>query len=300
MTCFRLIHISDLHFATRPYILNSSFIYRSDLPGDPRVKASYELLQSSHDEDVVRRLRRFLSARVRSSAVEDHFDLVVVSGDLAATGLRSHLQVARGFIEGTASLPIEAQHHVAHCGVPSRKIFLMPGNHDRFKPAHPITKRIAEALEPGGVEFDVVFGDFWPSSADTVAKCKIGDCERKVVARCLPGKPGLCVVAADFCLRHEDDAEGIWNLRPFAYAGQGRVYKEVLDAIVDTTKTFQSQQPPTAVIWMIHFPPLLPTELATLEQWKRLIGAKHVIKAAKDAQVGLILAGHIHKDRMSI
>jgi hypothetical protein len=306
MAQFRLIHISDLHFATQPHIVNKL----RDKPGDPTAKHSRRCLQTSHDEEAVRRLVVFLKQRFSGS--KEDADLVLISGDLAATGLKSHLQVASGFIFGVHLLTPEAQQHTVHCGISTDELFLMPGNHDRYKPEHWTTRTVAEALEPGGVEFDRVFKEAWPAPKDDAIAVPVQSpetgtaihtCTRRVIARRVPGGqnvgPPLYVIAADMCLVHEDDAEGTWNGRPYAYSGQGRAIKQIIEAMVELTQRVQRGEPPGAVIWMIHFPPTLEAELRWADRWLRLIGAKHVVAAAKGANVGVILSGHLHVDLTS-
>lgn len=72
------------------------------------------------------------------------------------------------------------------------------------------------------------------------------------------------------------------------YLGQGRAYPDLVEALCDRTRGLEA----TAVVWSLHFPPdnAVPSSL-------RLLDGEHVLAAAKDVGVEVLLAGHLHEFR---
>ena len=290
---FRIIHISDLHIASKANIVSRFF----GSNGDPDVKAYKDFLQTSHDKDATESLAGFLTLQCRNESV----DLVLVSGDVAAAGLHQHLEMAQSFLIDPDELGREERSDMPYCGVPKDHLMFMPGNHDRFQPQHFTTRTMAEAIEPDGILFDDVFAGQWISPDDQVGQIIVGRSHRNIVAKKITNKsgigPDLYVISADFCLTSIDEAEGIGERLPFAYAGQGLAHKEVIADLVKLTKEIQSKEYPNIVIWVSHFPPFLEKELDADKRNLRLIGAKYLREAAEKNGIGIILSGHLHADK---
>src|SRR5947209_20602223 len=85
MDTFRLLHVSDFHFAVCPRMIEFP-----DTPAALQVLAvgRGHLGPSSHDPDLAEAAARFLYRQ------PNRFDLVLVTGDLATTGHPADLAVA--------------------------------------------------------------------------------------------------------------------------------------------------------------------------------------------------------------
>jgi 3',5'-cyclic AMP phosphodiesterase CpdA len=200
-------------------------------------------------------------------------DSVLITGDIATTGLDYDLERALQFIEGkpdahdarvTFGFPT-----ISGAGLP---ILLLPGNHDRYKL---LLRRLGYA--PGSRKFHQMFGRHWQGDVKTSSITKGG----LVVG----------VIAADFSLRKWRDAE--WpDVVVNSYA-QGKVYSDILDELVDATDTFHANNAgadSVFVIWAAHFPPLS----TNTESYMKLVGGEQVVHSANECGVSLILSGHTH------
>ena len=108
----------------------------------------------------------------------------------------------------------------------------MPGNHDRFA---------NRRGTPGGNNFERMFSNYWKEK-NRVSGKQFKDRN---------GRDDWAIFFADFSLREALDA-------PICAAGQGVVYKDVLDELVARTKAVKSNNKFTVVIWVSHFPPVAP------------------------------------------
>src|SRR5947209_5302025 len=121
MTCFRLLHLSDLHIAVKPREIG--FPDRRYAPYFPNGKV--RLIKCSSWDP---RLGDNILARLVES--RDLLDAVLITGDLATTGEQEDLGRAREFIDSLRRL---AQTAPPGGGPPRQpKIIVLPGNHDRF------------------------------------------------------------------------------------------------------------------------------------------------------------------------
>jgi hypothetical protein len=148
-----------------------------------------------------------------------------------------------------------------------RPIFVLPGNHDRFH---------TNLGEPACTNFEKTFTTNWAQN---------GQCVRHVVFE--KTRARLAIVCADFCLRHEDDAEG--QPRWISRFGQGRAYEDTLHELRERTTKLQHSSKPTAVAWAVHFPPM-----GEPSSRHKLLNGISLIEAAEQLGIAVMLAGHFH------
>jgi len=61
---------------------------------------------------------------------ESRLNAIIITGDLATTGLEPDLEKARAFLEGDPDVAPEFDQTIAHVKLP---VFVLPGNHDRYQ-----------------------------------------------------------------------------------------------------------------------------------------------------------------------
>jgi 3',5'-cyclic AMP phosphodiesterase CpdA len=257
------LHISDLHISKNPHLRQ----LQRRTPGNFYDAVRQGTYAASHGNGKLKALTDLVHDK-RSS-----LDAVVITGDIATTGLDYDLERALRFVEG----PPDAHDARVSSGFPTiggagLRIFLLPGNHDRYKL---LLRRFGYA--PGSRKFHQMFSNHWQGDVKTSSIVK--------------GDLAVGIIAADFSLRKWRDAE--WpDVVVNSYA-QGRVYSSILDELVDATDTFRTDNAGANVvfiIWAVHFPPLS----TNTESYMKLIDGDQLIASANDCEVSLILSGHTH------
>ena len=263
MTTFRLLHVSDLHIAEEPDqwdIVSAYRLFRKWELSSALQRARLPwVTPSSYDRDLARAVARF------AKTYAEKVDVILVTGDIATTGLAADLRTAHQFISASPARGSRSINNFPTLNSSRLPIFLLPGNHDRFGSSY--------TASPNDRRFDTVFSAFWPSGAGV----SVNYVRRRNEA--------LCVIAADFTLERRDDAHsiaGVW--------GQGRVYASRLRSLVQATVHARTQQPEPAVVWAIHFPPVS----SDVEPALSLIDGRAVAVAARLHNVPFIFAGHVH------
>lgn len=282
---FRLCHISDLHFSTVMDRLNglevadtararSGWVMSQLLKGNP-YKPSYP---STFRVDVALKLLRALADEQKRG----HADGLIVTGDLATTGLDADLLTAKNYFSGDVPpqwLPVgKCPSLLDGDGV----VITLPGNHDRYE---------GVALMPGGRRFEQHFGRSWdfdrgnacdPYAVTGPSRVRTCVLEKK------DQKTRLGIVLADFSLDSAHAARG-----PLGWVGQGAA--SCIEELCSATQVLRSQAQEEgldmAVLWAVHFPPFFPG----LDSNLQLIGERGFAAAAQQAGIPLILAGHTHQ-----
>jgi 3',5'-cyclic AMP phosphodiesterase CpdA len=268
MAVFRLLHISDLHFSFEPRRLDALSRIRSGFRERQVLRALFRVrlnaLFSSHDLDLARAIAEF-AFRHRET-----LHGIIITGDLATTGMREDLDVAFNFITSPAAVGVTSTQRTPTLAASGLNVVLLPGNHDRY---------LSELGGPGGTDFDEVFEEFW----------ELGERVQSVVFEEEGTRQNLGIVCADFSLRYHSDAQ---VPKTMGRLGQGRVYQSVLDDLVVETERLRSNSPSIGIIWAVHFPPNAPGGTRSLG----LIDGRNLVSSARDQGVRHILAGHIHAD----
>lgn len=268
---FEIFHISDLHFAANADHANilatiDTFRATGDInaffPGalDP-------FCQCTYDREVARALAKFIAEQRTDKA------LALISGDLAASGLVDNLTHSLGFMEGPEHenpnyfyFRPDGTPTIAATGL---KYFIVPGNHDRFDGGN---------YAAGSLLFDGVFRDHWGIPSPVVKARLLNNAA---------GTPEIALVAADYCLRSNDDAGG----GRLAWLGRGRAYNDIVRRHVDLTKKIYAAHQGIAVVWIVHFPP----DQICLDPDLQLVNSDTFVAAVQECEIRLVLSGHIHR-----
>lgn len=263
MSTINILHISDLHISKYPFLKQLN--RRSPATYYDAVrKGTYAATHSTG------KLRALVSLVHR---LRDQIDAVVITGDIATTGLDYDLALAHAFVDGPPDAHDSRTSHrfptLSGAGIP---IFLLPGNHDRYKLR---LKRFG--YKPGGRLFHQLFYKHWQNDVrlSSIVKSNL------VVG----------IVAADFSLRSWRDAEGP-NYLVNQYS-QGRVYPDILRMCIQETKAFRARHERLHnpfIIWASHFPAIPGQE----ETYMKLQNRDDFIVAAEQNRVSLLLSGHTH------
>ena len=264
MGSFRLLHVSDLHFYAQAAQADPVHVLlaKPDLAFNQLVGAVAKLFGWHHPQ-----LADAVAEYVFSHSTSDYFDAIVLTGDLATTGRPDDLHAAHEFV----SEPMYGswrnrrnQSALSSAGVP---VFLLPGNHDRYQ---------SVLGAPGGANSANVFRRYW----------RQGPLPDRLILEDQEDNERLAIIAADFSLASSSDA------RPpiLGQLGKGRVYQDRLNSLKRQTLDVRRTYHNVAIVWAVHFPPVLPDGYSELT----LIDGENLIDSAIDCGVRYILAGHVH------
>jgi 3',5'-cyclic AMP phosphodiesterase CpdA len=208
---------------------------------------------------------------------EPQLHAIIITGDLATTGLYVDLERALSFIEGPLNPTIAI--------VPDKKKLVLPGNHDRF-----IYTEEGFLYAPGGSDFDEGFHRYWDNPVTAYEPLRSGSLS-------------VIIIGADLGLQSKDDCT--FPLLKLSRLAQGRVYTEILAQLMQLTNDLRNQEQRAGyvpvVMWAVHFPPFFGYQNAGWFErrlnnvTKNLIDEKLLVRAAKKNGVQAILAGHTHE-----
>jgi predicted MPP superfamily phosphohydrolase len=227
---------------------------------------------SSYRWDVAEQFARFVEVN------KDQIDIMVLTGDFAATGLESDLKAAKKLVTSDPNYASNFRNSkisapLSH-GIPS---LLLPGNHDRYSSA---TGR------PGGRNFEEEFREFWP---------RIPSITNKVTWQTVGVEECLIVIGADFTLKSEADIKSDGSvsqefIKLRRLLGRGVCHHDILQDLVKTTEALKIDFPSAAIVWSVHFPVgQIENDDLAFVNWELLRDA------ALNQDIKIILAGHIHK-----
>lgn len=220
---------------------------------------------------------------VLHAVLNDTFDSVLITGDLATTGEDADLQVAVEYLHGKAP---EWWHGGG--AIPALlgnlPVMPMPGNHERYSGTFSV---------PGSGQFERQLGLYWDLEQEIAYSHKLPHEESGRVRIGTFGRDNkrLGIVMADMSLRSANQAQG----GKFAYYGQGEIVAQVAAEMVEATLAVYQEAKEdglhAGVLWAVHFPPEFPG----IEPDLRLLNGIDLIQAAAAANVALIVCGHTHK-----
>lgn len=264
MSHFRLLHASDLHLSQTPDPLGLSATFG---PREPPAHFG------GHDASLIKGLAWF------SHEHQTGLDAILLGGNLAATGSEGDVARAREFVAGTGAtgeVPwlTDRGHPTLGGALEPRRIFVLPGNHDRYQ----------NATTPiGGRAFDRVFADSWMAGQGA-----------QLYPTLVKDRRALQVVGLDLSLRSAADASSTAGA-----FGQGRCYQETVTAARHLSQIAKTElvrrgevisEADVAVVWLTHFAPLFPRARRTLD----LLEGELLIYEASRAGVLGLLCGHTH------
>jgi predicted phosphodiesterase len=267
VSLFRLIHISDFHYCVRPHrrnFFNAGYSFFRELPALTlrhfAPVRNYGFFPSSYSDEISEIGAKFIYDFNRE------FDLLVASGDIATIGTQGSIEAAYEFVAAPYRTAYLTAKQAPTLGGIKNRIFLLPGNHDRYQNLLGAT---------GGRHFDEAFKKYWPQN-DSVSSRVLGK-NGDIVA----------LIAGDFSLQSDDDAYGLNRL------GRGKAYQGVIDKMVAKTIELREKYAGAVLIWVVHFPP------AQVQDAKLLLIDDHLLEgAAIKTDISLILAGHLHQNRV--
>lgn len=272
MALFRLLHASDFHLGRSGFMsLSANAGWRH------RLLNGWPLM--SHNPNAVAAFARFAFANRQS------FDSLVITGDLATTGNARDLRAAYRLC---AAAPAHQGVYLTSTGRPTLnqwaqagRLDILPGNHDRYR------SRV-NFCRPGGTRFDAIFDPrqgraFW-SAGQGVAP---GVAIRR-------GNAVVHIVKADFTLHRGDN--GLYHYWLPGWLGEGRVYRAVLDKLIDTTDQIRIQIRQSGgfpiTLWAIHFDPSSTDATLQLLDWRLFADAADAVP------VTAVLCGHTHETKI--
>jgi hypothetical protein len=283
MAVFNAVHLTDLHFGSVPNRTNAlqANTIRRKLGS---IWQGSTKLPATQDQGIAERAAAWVYDKsARLQAAGDTLDALVLSGDLATTGLQADLDAALQYIDAP---PVNGHFRAPRTGEPPNgphlatiaglaKTFLIPGNHDRYQ---------NNGGDAGGMLFDQVFASYWARNTHGVIA--------SILEKPVPGSSSnevehLALIGVDACLRQNSHANGIGR-----HWGQGHVYSNTSTELEAKTNFARARYPDIAVIWVVHFPPHL---VGATEQ---LLHHDLIEKASKRLRVSLILSGHTHENHV--
>lgn len=216
----------------------------------------------SYDPDLADALAMFCAENI------DEIDLVLVTGDLATTGSARDLGVAKSYLEAPVVSGYIAASGNASIRQDDLPIFVMPGNHDRYR---------SDNADPGSKNFDLSFAKLQQNSYQFTDSIVLE-----------AGEGGLLgVISCDHCLDIAGDADAPVALCKY---GQGRVYDARLSQLERETETMMRKHAGISILWVSHFPLFDSVPFGLKLRYK-----ENLLALAEKMGIRVILSGHVHK-----
>lgn len=273
MAHFRFLHLSDFHFGAvtdnenvarrladsfrdrdDQYVADAD-VMRSREPGYAYNRSIFNL--DTHSENASLALSQFVFDH------QDDFDIAVITGDLAATGRVSDLEVAADYFLSPYKRTFRS--FPKHLNTDRTKLFVA-GNHDRY---HNIWAK------PGCTNIDSLF----PTAGAT------GSVYSSLVSK---DNESVAFVFGDFCLKSFEEGK----MTRAELFGFGKAYDDVIGEMQSETQRRRSETSGVLPIWCVHFAPFqCDPDLSFLDYNK-------LMRAASASRVPLMLCGHTHESRV--
>jgi predicted phosphodiesterase len=267
VTRFRYIHLSDVHLCLEPGRHNAVTLLQRQPRGridtgwaQTRNIGFFSLAKpASYVPEIVSGVAQFCFQRAAVS------DGILVTGDVATTGMMSDINVAYSFVADRASGGYVTSARSPTLNTSNTPIYVLPGNHDKF---------VDVSGTPNCQHFELKFGAYMRNFSSGVGHW----IRRK--QDCLLG-----FIYADFCLLSRTDAID----KAIGAYGQGRVYQHILDELRKRTLLLRNRYGEIRLVWVIHFAPF------DCGYGLQLIDFATIIQAALALGVVATLCGHTHK-----
>jgi hypothetical protein len=266
-TRFSYIHLSDAHFCAEP-VRNNALALIKRRPRD-LIDTGWAQAQkhgflsfakpASYIPEIISGVAQFCFER---SGVSDG---IVVTGDLATTGMMSDINVAKAFIGEPPSYGFVTASRFPTLNSSNLPIYVLPGNHDKF---------INISGSPNCPHFELNFLDHMQNFG-----LGVGHWVRRKQGH------ALGFVYADLCLQSRMDALD----KVVGAYGQGRVYEEVLKELRNRTFMLREKYSGIHFVWLLHFAPFDCGYRLQLIDWET------IVESALALGVIATLCGHTHK-----
>ncbi len=267
MPRFTYIHLSDTHFCIQPSRRSVQQLVQRDLRN--KIDTTYKqfktfglasiLRPASYVPEIIAGAAQFCFERAGV------VDGVIITGDLATTGIATDMNVAHSFITAPPTAGFYSAPRSPTIGFMEGYITLVPGNHDKYADDYGT---------PNGKNFELRFGSYMPNF-----RSGVGHWVDQKDGR----KPGFIV--ADFSLQSRSDAED----KVIGAFGQGRVYYDVLDEVTNRSLLLRRKYSNIPLVWIIHFAPF------DCGYSIKLVDFDKVIDAAIRLKIAVTLCGHTHR-----
>jgi 3',5'-cyclic AMP phosphodiesterase CpdA len=311
MTSIRILHASDLHIAVPDQRRSFKDSVKDAIFSLPRhsPKATWKALRkmsiaSSYEPRALKHLAEFIvhnakgvkpdvmqyteetAAQHSLELLKEKLDAIVITGDLATTGLDEDLKRVKLFLSepydsDVPHKPIDRRTIVATLSALDQTrtpVAFLPGNHDRYWFHWKVPTYM-----PGHPAFDLLLSNYSSQPVQTTPVTAEHNALRVVI------------LAADFTLSRFRDHEG-----PFGWIAQGKVYEDanndILGDLVGKTLSEIETCPanvPLCILWAVHFPP----DFKGQSGQHKLINGSRLLEEADRLHVNGILAGHTHYQR---
>lgn len=268
-TIFRYIHFSDTHFCIYPNRTNLSALLRRGPSGKIDIRNPFVQRKALGFESFA--WPASFSPRVVSGVAQfcvdqsPECDAILVTGDLATTGIATDIEVANtfltaapqtGYVTGSNRFPT-----ISGCGVP---IIVLPGNHDKY---------VDNKATPDSKTFELKFGNLMPNY-----RARVGHTVHS------KGDVHLGIISGDFSLTSKGSAS-----RRNGHYGQGRVSADTLQELQSRTLELRKKYDAIEFMWMVHFAPFNCGRMIELVDWEKLVDAATALR------VKVSLCGHTHR-----
>jgi 3',5'-cyclic AMP phosphodiesterase CpdA len=269
---FRYIHVSDFHLCIEPRRRNVLELFQrnprsrldtlSNLGSQTYKHGARSVLNpASYEPGQLSGVARFCNDW------SDRIDGILLTGDLCTTGLIDDLKVADVFLRQPATAGVTTSDNSPTISKLRSLVRLLPGNHDRYKD---------NSGTPNSNLFDLKFDEFMPNFRDRVGYWVDSKQHQTIV-----------FVFADFSIRSKGDVPKGLHL------GRGKVYEDILSAVIETTVLQKSKYRDAHVVWVIHFAPYDCGSTIQLDD------AAKFTSAARTHGVAVVLNGHTHSPMFS-
>lgn len=267
MSDFLFLHISDLHLCEIANRINAL-----TLMGDPPAHSLhyredvkfYPTYPSSFDRDLANAAAAFIDE------VGSDYDAIILSGDLATTGLYRDLEVGEFFLNAKEARPYNPETFLRPIGSFADKVLFLPGNHDRYKDSYG---------QPWSFNLEIKIKNHWsPKKMDVNYRIFENNGHQ------------IAIFLVDFSLRCSADAEAPIAINRY---GRGKAYHDTMERLTAEVAIVRNTYKNIKIAWATHYPAGIKCQ-----SYLSFIDEEHFISCAYKHNVSFILAGHLHRSEI--